>query len=56
MVLDALEYGMAEIDESVRAYLEPIMMYYMNVQLRAARGRLFDHDPSIRRYMGIEKY
>ena len=56
MVLDALEYGMDAVDERVRAYLEPIMMYYMNVELRAARGRVFDHDPSVRRYMGIEKY
>ncbi len=26
------------------------------VELRAARGKVFDHDPSVRRYMGIEKY
>ena len=56
LVLDALAYGMDQVDERVRAYLEPIMVYYMNVELRAARGRLFDHDPSIRRYMGIEQY
>lgn len=56
MVLDALEYGMGEVDERVRAYLEPIMIYYMNVKLRAARGAVFDHDPHIRRYMGIEQY
>jgi len=56
MVLDALAYGMDALDERVRAYLEPIMLYYMNVQLRAARGRVFDHDPHIRRYMGIEQY
>lgn len=56
MVLDALEYGMGAVDERVRAYLEPIMVYYMNVELRAARGRVFDHDPSVRRYMGIEQY
>jgi len=56
MVLDARAYGMDQVDERVRAYLEPIMVYYMNVELRAARGRLFDHDPSVRRYMGIEQY
>ena len=56
MVLDAQAYGMDQVDERVRAYLEPIMVYYMNVELRAARGRVFDHDPSIRRYMGIEQY
>lgn len=56
MVLDALEYGMDQIPEGVRAYLDPILFYAMNVELRAARGRLFDHDPSVRRYMGIEKY
>ena len=56
MVLDAAAYGMDDVDERVRGYLEPIMVYYMNVELRAARGRMFDHDPSIRRYMGIEKY
>ena len=56
LVLDALAYGMDQVDERVRGYLEPIMVYYMNVELRAARGRVFDHDPSIRRYMGIEQY
>lgn len=56
MVLDAREYGMDAVDERVRAYLEPIMMYYMNVELRAARGKAFDHDPSMRRYMGIVEY
>ena len=56
LVLDAAAYGMDQVDERVRAYLEPIMVYYMNVELRAARGRVFDHDPSIRRYMGIEQY
>ena len=56
LVLDAQAYGMDRIDERVRAYLEPIMVYYMNVELRAARGCVFDHDPSIRRYMGVEKY
>lgn len=56
LVLDAAAYGMGAVDERVRAYLEPIMVYYMNVELRAARGRVFDHDPSIRRYMGIEQY
>jgi len=56
LVLDAVAYGMDQVDERVRAYLEPIMVYYMNVELRAARGRVFDHDPSIRRYMGIEQY
>ena len=56
MVLDGAAYGMDAVDARVRAYLEPIMVYYMNVELRAARGKVFDHDPSIRRYMGIEKY
>lgn len=56
MVLDALEYGMADVDEGVRAYLEPALFYAMNVELRAARGKRFDHSPEIRRYMGIEKY
>lgn len=56
MVLDALEYGMDRVPEGVRAYLDPILFYAMNVELRAARGKVFDHDPSVRRYMGIEKY
>lgn len=56
MVLDAREYGMDAIDASVSDYLDPILFYAMNVELRAARGKVFDHDPSIRRYMGIEKY
>lgn len=56
LVLDAGEYGMDAVDKSVRGYLEPLMMYYMNVELRAARGRVFDHDPSYRRYMGKVEY
>ena len=56
LVLDAAQYGMETVDARVRAYLEPIMVYYMNVELRAARGREFDHSPSVRRYMGIEQY
>lgn len=56
MVLDAIEYGMDRVPEGVRAYLDPILFYAMNVELRAARGKVFDHDPSMRRYMGIEKH
>lgn len=56
LVLDALEYGMSDIEESVRDYLDPILFYAMNVELRAARGVKFDHNPDKRRYMGIEKY
>lgn len=56
MVLDTLEYGMDAIDPSVRDYLDSVLLYAMNVELRAARGRRFDHSPEIRRYMGIEKY
>ena len=56
MVLDSAAYGMDEIDESVRSYLDPIFFYEMNVALRGVRGRAFDHDPDVRRYMGIEKY
>ncbi|QNK41210.1 SIS domain-containing protein [Caproicibacter fermentans] len=56
MVLDAMEYGMGDIDAGVRAYLEPALFYAMNVELRAARGKRFNHSPEIRRYMGIENY
>lgn len=56
MVLDAMEYGMDKIDASVRDFVEPALFYAMNVELRAARGKRFDHDPETRRYMGIEKY
>lgn len=56
MVLDTLEYGMDAIDLSVRDYLDSVLLYAMNVELRAARGRVFDHSPDVRRYMGIEKY
>ena len=56
MVLDALDYGMDGVDLSVRDYLDSVLFYAMNVELRAARGRLFDHSPDIRRYMGIEQY
>lgn len=56
MVLDAMEYGMDAVDESVRAYLEPALFYAMNVELRAARGKRFGHSPELRRYMGIEQY
>lgn len=56
IVLDALEYGMDQVDESVRDYTESIMYYAMNCELRSARGKVFDHDPDVRRYMGIVKY
>lgn len=56
MVLDANEYGMSNVDTSVRTYLDPIFFYEMNVSLRSARGMLFDHDPDCRRYMGIVEY
>ena len=56
MVLDALEYGVGEVPASVRSYLEPIFFYAMSCELRAARGKVFDHSPEIRRYMGIEQY
>ena len=56
MVLDALEYGVGEVPASVRSFLEPIFFYAMSCELRAARGKVFDHSPEIRRYMGIEQY
>ena len=56
MVLDALEYGVGEVPVSVRSYLEPIFFYAMSCELRAARGKVFDHSPEVRRYMGIEQY
>ena len=30
--------------------------YNMSCELRAARGKVFDHSPEVRRYMGIEQY
>lgn len=56
MVLDTLDYGMDTVDLSVRDYLDPVLLYAMNVELRAARGNVFDHHPDVRRYMGIEQY
>lgn len=56
MVLDSLEYGMDAIPEAARDYLDPALFYAMNVELRAARGKLFDHDPETRRYMGVVDY
>ena len=56
MVLDALEYGVGEVPASVRSFLEPIFFYAMSCELRAARGKVFDHSPEFRRYMGIEQY
>ena len=56
MVLDALEYGVGEVPASVRSYLEPIFFYAMSCELRAARGKVFDHSPEVRRYMGVERY
>ena len=56
MVLDALEYGVGDVPASVRSFLEPIFFYNMSCELRAARGKVFDHSPEIRRYMGIEQY
>ncbi|MFR3924528.1 MAG: SIS domain-containing protein [Collinsella sp.] len=45
MVLDALEYGVGDVPASVRSYLEPIFFYNMSCELRAARGKVFDHSP-----------
>lgn len=56
MVLDAKEYGMGAVPASVRAYLDPVLFYAMNCELRAARGKVFDHDPDFRRYMGVVEY
>lgn len=28
----------------------------VNAELRTARGKVFDHSPEVRRYMGIEQY
>ncbi len=28
----------------------------VNAELDAARGKVFDHSPEVRRYMGIEQY
>lgn len=56
MVLDAMEYGMGDVPQNVRAFLDPILFYAMNCELRSARGKVFDHHPDVRRYMGIEKY
>lgn len=39
MVLDALEYGMDKVPASVRAYLDPVLFYTMNVELRARAAR-----------------
>lgn len=56
MVLDALDYGMDKVPAAARAYLDPVLFYAMNVELRAARGKVFDHDPDYRRYMGVVPY
>lgn len=56
MILDAIEYGMDKVDMQVRDYIDPVLFYAMNVELRAARGKRFDHSPELRRYMGIETY
>jgi fructoselysine 6-phosphate deglycase len=56
MVLDTLALGMDQIDFSVRDYLDPVLLYAMNVEFRAARGRLFNHPVETRRYMQHEDY
>ncbi|MCI1664785.1 MAG: SIS domain-containing protein [Atopobiaceae bacterium] len=56
MVLDLLDYGMSDVAESVRDYLDPVVTYAINCELRAERGKLFDHDPDVRRYMGKVEY
>lgn len=56
MVLDAMEYGMGAIALEVRDYLDPVLFYPMNCELRSARGKLFDHDVDFRRYMGKVPY
>ncbi len=56
MVLDAREYGMDAIDPEVSDYFDPMLFYAMNCELRAARGKRFDHDVDYRRYMGVVEY
>ena len=56
MVLDALDYGMEQVAVNVREYLDPMLFYAMSVELRSARGKLFDHHPDVRRYMGVVEY
>ncbi|MFW5647204.1 MAG: SIS domain-containing protein, partial [Acetivibrio ethanolgignens] len=56
MVLDAKEYGMDAIDPEVSDYFDPMLFYAMNCELRAARGRRFNHDVDYRRYMGVVEY
>lgn len=56
MVLDSLDYGIGDVEESVRTFLDPIFFYETNVALRNVRGKAFDHDPDYRRYMGVVEY
>ena len=51
-----MDYGMDAIDPAVRDYLDPVLFYPMNCELRSARGKVFDHDVDYRRYMGKVAY
>jgi fructoselysine-6-P-deglycase FrlB-like protein len=56
LVLDALDYGMGRVPASARDYLDPVLFYCANVQLRNERGKVYDHHPDVRRYMGVVEY
>lgn len=56
MVVDTMELGMGEINESVREYVEGSLLYAMNVEFRSARAERFHHPVERRRYMGVVEY
>lgn len=54
-VVDGCEMALAAGAEVV-AMTDCERLKQMDALLRAARGKVFDHSPEVRRYMGVEQY
>ena len=55
-VIDAMELGITEIDETVSEYFCPMLFYAMSVAYRTALQDKRRHPVDMRRYMGVVNY
>ncbi len=55
-VIDAVELGITEIDDSVNEYFCPILFYAMSVAYRTGLQDKRRHPLDMRRYMGVVEY
>lgn len=55
-VIDAKEFGIEAIDESVNEYFCPMLLYTMSVAYRSGLQNKRQHPLDMRRYMGVVEY